>query len=725
VGPTARWLYEVEMLADGQFNSHTPCGGCRNRLTITDHGAETPTLVQDLPGNAFTGLRAPRGTHSVLRLAVQDVEFVGDATQVSNTWSSRKLLEALLDPTPAEIPSASWYTGAKGPSDPVADWLLAWQDLLADRLVDELADLEVDPEDNAPVALFDALYTYVSGAQENEFVILGRMGWGPDAIAVQEVKTRLLAPVQVPPATPAAQKNFHELTHTVQQLATYTGAETQVAGLYAGYAPGEDLELTVAQAISNVTYTYPAVLATSLSFAEMQTVGVPLPDLLTHTQDLEPDGLPNFVEALGYLNGWETNIFEEDSDSDGVPDPFDNCPLTVNPLQEDNDSDGFGDACDQDDDNDGLEDVFENLQMSDPFVADTDGDGYNDGDENDMALDASDSMDSLYYAATVDAEPTFMTHAFPTSIATAPQVLAGPGSLNAGPLWQPDLRAITGANLELRAEKDPSAAGTLVEEQVSLFAFSPKPDGWNAGTVIATEEWQDVMFELPYPIGSKPLVFATIQSEFDTTTLHVDVDEITSSGFKLLVRGNSGLPDPGTLSERVAFAAFLPGTQIPGGGENGETIAGGSIQSVLFAQEFETDPVVLVSIEGEGLQMEVTSVSSTGFQVQPRFDAAVGGAPPDSRVSWVALGIPVCEDPDMDGVCSHEDNAPSVYNPDQLDSDGDGVANIIEFLLGTDMFDPNSTPSMADAEALLTLLGMNPTPEELFEFAGMWMTPSP
>ena len=88
-----------------------------------------------------------------------------------------------------------------------------------------------------------------------------------------------------------------------------------------------------------------------------------------------------------------------DRDEDTVLDGQDNCPAAANLDQLDTDFDFDGNACDVDDDGDGLLDtvetdtgvyVDENDTGTDPLVADTDGDGWQDGQEVVAGTDPTD-----------------------------------------------------------------------------------------------------------------------------------------------------------------------------------------------------------------------------------------------------------------------------------------------------------------------------------------------
>jgi len=86
---------------------------------------------------------------------------------------------------------------------------------------------------------------------------------------------------------------------------------------------------------------------------------------------------PDFCKLILILPKLDLN--DGDNDGDGIANSIDKCPTVKDPDQKDTDNDSIGDACDPDDDNDGLTDKQEAVAGTDPFLPDTDGDGFCDG----------------------------------------------------------------------------------------------------------------------------------------------------------------------------------------------------------------------------------------------------------------------------------------------------------------------------------------------------------
>ena len=93
---------------------------------------------------------------------------------------------------------------------------------------------------------------------------------------------------------------------------------------------------------------------------------------------------------------------DPDLDNDGVPNATDNCPVNANANQANHDGDSQGDVCDADDDNDGATDVAEIIGGTNPLDGDSDDDGVLDGAEGGLGVDTD--GDGLQNALDPDAD---------------------------------------------------------------------------------------------------------------------------------------------------------------------------------------------------------------------------------------------------------------------------------------------------------------------------------
>jgi hypothetical protein len=370
-----------------------------------------------------------------------------------------------------------------------------------------------------------------------------------------------------------------------------------------------------------------------------------------------------------------------DGDNDGITDDVDNCPFIANPEQTDRNTDGQGDAC-SDSDSDVIADDVDNcpdVANSDQVDTDTDGQG----DACDPVITATLTPTPTFTATPVPPTATFTPTPLPATATFTPTSIPATATFTQTPVpptatftltpvptnttVAPTATPLSSGNVQPTAVAVAGCAfveagGQVViqAEKFTRTSAGDEGDTWQVSTGAPGFSGTGAMQALPNNGSFKGLSITGPELEYDIL--------FTSPGtYYVAIRGYAPTGDDNSVH------VGLNGVGVTTSGGLGLTDWGAAYTWRTRANNAAVAVVipsaglytVNVWMREDGIVVDALWLSKTVNHVAHGSNVAVPAENP-------CQSLP---DDDNDGIVTLLDNCPSVANPDQLDSDGNGIGD--------------------------------------------------